>query len=94
MKYKIELVKGAIKDLKKLQPPVRDFIYNRFYEIAENPYKNEKLKGNFKELRSCHCKYASVDYRIIYNVNEEGKLIIIALVGTRENLYKELGRRI
>lgn len=94
MKYKVELVKEAIKDIKKLQPTVRDFLYNRFYKIAENPYKNEKLKGKFAELRSYHCKYRNIDYRIIYHVNEDGKLVIIAFVGTRENLYKELARRI
>ena len=94
MRYRIELSKGAIKDLKKMEPALRDYFYNRFYEIGENPHKHEKLKGTFKELRSYHCKVKGVEYRIIYYVNVEGKLIVIALVGTRENIYKELARRI
>lgn len=40
--YEIRLSKGAVKDLKKMEPALRDFMYNRFYEIMEDPYKNEK----------------------------------------------------
>jgi len=92
-KYSIRLSKGAVKDLKKMEPALRDFIYNRIYEIAEDPYSNKKLTGVFKELRSQHSKFRDVEYRIIYYVDEEGRLVIIALVGTRENIYKELARR-
>lgn len=93
-KYDIRLSKGSVKDLKKMETALRDFMYNRIYEIAEDPYRNKKLTGLFKELRSYQCKFKGVEYRTIYYINEEGKLIIIALVGTRENLYKELARRI
>ena len=44
-KYEIRLSKGAVRDLKKMEPALRDFLYNRIYEIAENPYKNDKLSG-------------------------------------------------
>ena len=93
-KYSIELTKSAVKDLKKMEPTLRDFMYNRIYEIGEDPYKSEKLTGSFKDLRSQHSKFRGVEYRAIYYINEEGKLIIIALVGTRENIYKELARRV
>lgn len=83
-----------MRDLKKLDPPVRKFIYNSFCEIATSPYNSEKLSGPFRDLRSFHCKYKAVEYRVIYSINEEGQLIIIALVGTRENIYKELAKRL
>ncbi len=35
-----------------------------------------------------------VEYRVIYFVDEEDSLVVIALVGTRENIYKELARRL
>jgi mRNA-degrading endonuclease RelE of RelBE toxin-antitoxin system len=92
--YEIRLSKGAVKDLKKMETTLRDFIYGQIYEIAEDPYKNEKLSGSFKELRSQHSKFRGVEYRVIYYIDEEGRLIIIALVGTRENIYKELARRL
>lgn len=91
--YEIRLSKSAVKDLKKLELSLRNFMYNKFYELAENPYKNEKLSGAFKELRSQHCKYRGVEYRVIYFVDEEDRLVVIALVGTRENIYKELARK-
>ncbi len=91
--YEIRLSKGAVKDLKKMKSAQRDYIYSRIYEIAENPYQNEKLSGPFRGLRSQHGKFKGVEYRVIYYIDEEGKLIIIALVGSRENIYKELTKR-
>lgn len=93
-KYEIRLSKGAIKDIKKMEPALRDFMYSRIYEIAEDPYKNTKLSRPFKELRSQHSKFKGVEYRVIYYIDEEGRLIVIALVGTRENIYDELARRL
>ncbi|MFZ5645637.1 MAG: type II toxin-antitoxin system RelE family toxin [Bacillota bacterium] len=93
-KYEIRLSKGAVRDLKKMEPALRDFLYNRLYEIAENPYQNDKLSGPYRELRSQHSKFRGVEYRVIYYINEEGRLIIIALIGTRENIYDELARRL
>jgi mRNA-degrading endonuclease RelE of RelBE toxin-antitoxin system len=46
-KYEIRLSKGAVRDLKKMEPALRDFLYNRIHEIAENPYKNDKLSGSY-----------------------------------------------
>ena len=92
--YEIRLSKGAVRDIKKMAPALRGFIYSKIYEIAEDPYKNEKLSRPFKELRSQHSKFRGVEYRVIYYIDEEGKLIIIALVGSRENIYKELNRRL
>jgi len=92
--YEIRLSKGAIRDLKKMEPALRDFLYTKIYEIAENPYQYEKLSGPYKELRSQHNKFRGVEYRVIYYINEEGKLIVIALIGTRENIYDELARRL
>ncbi|MCL5290401.1 MAG: type II toxin-antitoxin system RelE family toxin [Bacillota bacterium] len=93
-KYDIQLSKGAVRDLKKMEPALRDFMYNRISEIGEDPYKNENLSGYFKELQSQHSKFRGVEYRAVYYVNEEGKLVVIAIVGTRENIYKELARRL
>lgn len=55
--YKIELTKGAVRDLKKMEPALRDFMYNRISELGENPNQNEQLSGSFKELRSQHSKF-------------------------------------
>lgn len=92
-KYDIQLSKGAVRDLKKMEPALRDFMYGKIYEIGKDPYQNEKLTGSYKELRSQHSKYRGVEYRAIYYINEEGKLVIIALVGTRENMEFAGGKK-
>ena len=55
--YEIRLSIGVVRDLKKMVPALRDFIYTKIYEIAEAPYKNERLSDPFKELRSQHSKF-------------------------------------
>lgn len=51
MNYHIELSRGAVRDLKKLDRPLRDFLYQQFHEISANPYHSPKLKGEFQDLR-------------------------------------------
>lgn len=93
-KYKIRLSQSTVKDLEKLDSSVRGFMYNKFYELADNPYKHDKLSGSFKGLRFQHCMHSGAEYRFIYLVDEEDRLVVIALAGSRENIYRELAGRL
>lgn len=93
-KYEIRLSQSTVKDLEKLDSSIRGFMYNKFYELADNPYKNDKLSGAFKGLRFQHCKHSGSEYRFIYLVDEEDGLVVVALAGSRENIYRELAGRL
>lgn len=34
-KHEIRLSKGAVRDLKKIEPALRDFLYNRIHELLK-----------------------------------------------------------
>jgi mRNA-degrading endonuclease RelE of RelBE toxin-antitoxin system len=48
----------------------------------------------FKGLKSYHLKSGTVEYRIIYEFYQDENIVIVLLIGKRENLYSKLKRRI
>jgi len=93
--YKIKAVKPVKKDIKKLHHKVVELIKEHYFPIIkEDPNQAENLSGKFSSLKSYHFKYSSVDYRIIYQILEEEKIIRILMIGTRENFYKKLKLRL
>jgi mRNA-degrading endonuclease RelE of RelBE toxin-antitoxin system len=88
MTNQVELTGGAIQDLKQLDANVRQFLYTQFVELAtraKDTYLYEKFQYEY-------CRFDNTLYRVIYKVDVEGKLIIIALVSSGENLYQELAQ--
>jgi mRNA interferase RelE/StbE len=88
--YTSRLLDPAIRQLKKLDPPLARRIINRirwltrhFEEITPEPLKGE-LHGLFK-LREG-------DYRIIYQPLVRERLIIIYEIGHRRDIYKKGGK--
>ena len=91
---KTRLTKGATRDLKKFESDIRHFVVDTIHKLAVNPTKGKPLKGALKKYRSFRCRFSGTEYRIIYRVDMGGDLITIVLIGTRENIYKELKKRI
>jgi len=48
----------------------------------------------FKGLESYHFKSGTVEYRIIYEIYQNEHIVIVLLIGKRENLYSKLKRRV
>lgn len=83
-------VKKYIKKLKdkKLKITILNAIYD---EIAINPYEVGDIKNDdLSNFFAYKLRYKGTQYRIAYTIDEDGRLVIIALVGTRENFYGEL----
>ena len=79
------LDKTTIKAIRDLHIPA----------ILQNPYKAGKdLSGNLAGTKSYRFMSNRVDYRIIYDIIEERKAVIILMVGPRENIYKKLLNRL
>ncbi|HCE86717.1 MAG: Cytotoxic translational repressor of toxin-antitoxin stability system [Parcubacteria group bacterium GW2011_GWC2_44_17] len=92
--YFIKLSSSAKKDLKKLPQQVQDEIKFVHSRRIQDCHYGIKLKGELKR----YCKYAfqhqGVAYRIAYEIKKDILLIVIIIIGTRENFYKELKRRV
>jgi len=94
--YQFEFHPKFDKDLSKLDKNIRRDIRDKYIpEILKSPYKAGKaLKGKLAGLRSYTFIAHRIEYRIIYDIVEETALILFLMVGTRENIYNKLLRRI
>ncbi|MBM4463929.1 MAG: type II toxin-antitoxin system RelE/ParE family toxin [Chloroflexi bacterium] len=86
MGYRVEFLAEAEADLTRLDATVRERIFRRVKWLSENfeSITPKPLSGEFKG----YYKLRVGDYRVIYSVSAQSKLILIRLVGHRRDIYK------
>ncbi|MEK7115185.1 MAG: hypothetical protein AAB847_02395 [Patescibacteria group bacterium] len=92
MSYLIFFTNHALRLLKKFTPQIRQLISRELDLIFKNPYKAPQLIGKFSFLRSWHVYFRGVPYRIIFEIKNDSKQIIIHLIAKRSEVYKLLER--
>ena len=92
--YKVVILKSAAKQLRNFDKPVKTKIIDALEKIAQNPFAGERLKGDLLELYSYHLNVIGAEYRIAYQIKEQEIVVVIMQIGTRENFYNELKKRI
>lgn len=103
MKWTVEYIKEAQKDLRKLDPYVRKLVLKAIDKTAERPlpppegigkalgnHVSSRLSGFYK------IKLKNLGYRVVYDLVREGSVMknIIISVRDDEAVYKEAERRI
>lgn len=103
MKWKIEYIKEAQRDLKRLAPYNRKIILKAIDRTAERPlpppngigkplgnHAGTKLNGYYK------IKLRDLGYRIVYQLIKDGETMRIIIISIRDDdaVYKEAERRI
>ena len=103
MKWKIEYIKEAQRDLKRLDPYNRKLILKAIEKTAERPlpppdgvgkplgnHVGSGLSGYYK------IKLRSLGYRVVYQLVKEGETmrVIVILIRDDEAVYREAERRI
>ena len=85
--WKLFFTKLAIKSLKKLDKAIQKRIKTKleFYISQENPlvFARKLIDSSLWEYR-----FRVWEYRIIFDVDENWKIIIIAVIWHRKNIYK------
>ena len=94
MNYQIRITKAVERDIKKLDLQVKQALKEHLLALSKNPNLGRLLSGRFGYLWSYHFSFNKVEYRIIYEIIKDEIVISILLVGTRENIYKQLMRRL
>lgn len=84
--YTVEFLTEARTNLKRLSKPNAQRILNRINWLSSNldSVSHEALTGEFKSL----FKLRVGDYRVIYSVTRNERLITIHLVGHRRSVYE------
>ncbi len=103
MKWTVEYIKEAQKDLRKLDPYARKLVLKAIEKTAERPlpppdgigkplgnHASSGLSGFYK------IKLRSLGYRVVYDLVREGSVMKIIIISVRDDnaVYKEAERRI
>jgi len=93
MKYEIFLAPRAKRQYERFDRHIRDEIESRLWELEDDPHeKGSLLKGLKTELRYIKMSHAGVQYRAVYDIENNKKEVLVIFIGSRENFYKELRR--
>lgn len=95
----LQLTSRVTKQLKKIQKtnkPLYDKFNNTIKQIRMEPYMGERKAGDLKGVFSIDIFHAKANYELAYTLREDeyGKVILVILIGTRENFYESLKRYI
>ena len=85
-KYSVEIVPKAEKEFLKLPNPLRNRIRGKILglEIDPKPFGSKKLKEtDFHRIRIG-------DYRIIYSIQENSRLVKVLSIAHRKEVYRGL----
>lgn len=93
MSYKLKFLPSAIKEWKKLAPPIQKQFKKKLAERLEFPHNPaSKLRG-FKNIYKI--KLRSIGYRLVYEVNDFEVVVYVIAIGKRERglVYAKAGER-
>ena len=94
MSYKLKFLPSALKEWKKIAPPIQTQFKKKLQERLLKPrIPSGKLSG-FKDVYKI--KLRSVGYRLVYEVNDSEITVYIIAVGKRERglVYSNAEKRL
>jgi mRNA-degrading endonuclease RelE of RelBE toxin-antitoxin system len=90
MAYTVQISSTAQRLARKLPKDVRRAIVDHAKRLAAKPHAGEKLKGGLSFLYAYHFNHKGVSYRIIYEISQKRRQILVCLASSRENVYRKL----
>jgi mRNA interferase RelE/StbE len=94
MTYELAFVESALKEWRKLAPPIRDQFKARLRQRLLAPHvPSARLHG----LADCYkIKLRSAGYRLVYEVDDRVVLVTVVAVGKRDKglVYLSAGKRL
>ncbi len=82
MSYKLKFLPSALKEWKKLAPPIQKQFKKKLKERMQDPRNKASQLRGFKDVYKI--KLRSIGYRLVYEVNDKEIVIYIIAVGKRE----------
>lgn len=92
--YEIKISSAAKKDIKALPRQVQKELAKHLDILVSNPNTGEQLKGVLRGFWKYAFIVRSTDYRIVYQISAKEAIILLIMVGARENFYDRLNRRV
>jgi len=82
--YKSIFTRDFTKEFDKLPKNAKEKILEALEKVVESPYAGTKLRGKLDGL----WRWRVGKYRIIYIINEKGKVIVFLDIGLRKAIYE------
>jgi mRNA interferase RelE/StbE len=84
--YEVELRRNARKTLGRLQEQERLKLTSALLELKQNPRPKgvEKVRGT--EL----WRIREGDYRLVYHIDDERKVVVVVRIGHRRDIYRDI----
>ena len=82
MSYRIKFLPSALKEWKKLAPPIQKQFKKKLLERSGVPHNPASQLHGFKNVYKI--KLRSAGYRLVYEVNDDEIVIYVIAVGKRE----------
>ena len=93
--YEIKTPSSVKKDIKRLDKPVQKELRDEhFPKIKDDPFDAEPLRGNLRGLWAYHFSRGSVQYRVVYEILRDERVVMLVMVGSRGDFYEALQRRL
>ncbi|OGG86582.1 hypothetical protein A3B87_02025 [Candidatus Kuenenbacteria bacterium RIFCSPHIGHO2_02_FULL_39_13] len=93
--YEIKFRKSVKKDFKRLDSGAREMIVGEILPaLSLNPRQGEKFRTKKISLWKFGFSFNGVEYRIIYDIYEQELVILVIMIGSRENFYRKLNLRL
>lgn len=83
MSYKTKILPSALKEWKKLAPPIRKQFKKKLQERVENPRNPASRLRGFKDVYKI--KLRAVGYRLVYEVSDDELVIYVVAGGKRDH---------
>ncbi len=82
MSYKVKFLPSALKEWKKLSPPIQKQFKNKLIERVESPHNKASQLRGFQNTYKI--KLRSAGYRLVYEVNDNEIVVYVIAVGKRD----------
>ena len=92
--FRVIIPNSVKRDLNKLDKTALQTALLIMEGLSSNPFHGSTLTGIIDEVRKINFKVSNVQYRLVYKIYYAEYNVIVILVGTRENFYQELKRRL
>ena len=83
----VRYTKSALKVLRRIQPKKAVVILNKMDEIAQNPFKVDNLITSLEGVENGYRRRFG-DWRVLYTIDDEIKILEVFKIGSRGDVYK------
>ena len=94
MSYSLEFVESALKEWRKLAPPIREQFKKKLAERLDHP---RVPSARLHNLPDCYkIKLRTAGYRLVYQVNDKVVVMTVIAIGKRDKLqvYRAASERV